>query len=111
MNIARINMINFKSNEHREAELRALLQLREQRRLMEEQQLLNRLNYPELDNPMSTKVAGFLSKFTCAIQNASEHNVMEFFGDENTAPDLRKKLSPTCPADGKMLREEVQKME
>ena len=118
MNIARINTINFKSNAHREAELRELRRLREerrqmeeQRRQMEEQKLLDRLKYPELDNPMSTRMAGFLSKFTCAIQNASEHNVMEFFGDEETASNLRKKLSPTCQADSKMLREEVLKME
>ncbi len=111
MTITKINTINFKSNEHREAELRELMRLREQRRQMEEQQLLNRLKYPELDNPMSTRVAGFLSKFTCAIQNASEHNVMEFFGDEETASNLREKLSPTCQADSKMLREEVQKMD
>lgn len=118
MNIAKINVINFKSNEHREAELRALRQLKEERKRMEEmrrqqeeQQLLARIRYPELDNPMSTKVAGFLSKFTCAIQNASEHNVMEFFGDEETASNLRKKLSPTCQADSKMLREEFKKME
>lgn len=111
MNLTKINTINFKSNAHREAELRELMRLREQRRQMEEQKLLERLKYPELDNPMSTKVAGFLSKFTCAIQNASEHNVMEFFGDEETASNLRKKLSPTCQADSKMLREEVQKME
>ena len=111
MNISKINVINFKSNEHREAELRELRRLREQRRQMEEQKLLDRLKYPELDNQMSTKVAGFLSKFTCAIQNASEHNVMEFFGDDATAQDLRKNLSPTCQADSKMLREEVQKMD
>ena len=111
MNLTKINTINFKSNAHREAELRELMRLREQRRQMEEQKLLERLKYPELDNPMSTKVAGFLSKFTCAIQNASEHNVMEFFGDDATAQDLRKNLSPTCQADSKMLREEVQKME
>lgn len=118
INVTKINTINFKSNEHREAELRELRRLREerrqmeeQRRQMEEQKLLDRLKYPELDNQMSTKVAGFLSKFTCAIQNASEHNVMEFFGDEETASNLRKKLSPTCQADSKMLREEVQKMD
>lgn len=111
INVTKMNTINFKSNTHREAELRELMRLREERRQMEEQQLLNRLKYPELDNPMSTRVAGFLSKFTCAIQNASEHNVMEFFGDEETASNLREKLSPTCQADSKMLREEVQKME
>ena len=38
-----------------------------------------------LEDQVSTKTAGFLSQFTCAIQNASEHNIMEFFGDENTA--------------------------
>ena len=111
MNVTKINTINFKSNAHREAELRELMRLREQRRQMEEQKLLDRLKYPELDNQMSTRVAGFLSKFTCAIQNASEHNVMEFFGDEETASNLREKLSPTCQADSKMLREEVQKMD
>ena len=111
INVTKINTINFKSNEHREAELRELMRLREQRRKMEEQKLLERIKYPELDNQMSTRVAGFLSKFTCAIQNASEHNVMEFFGDEETASNLRKKLSPTCQADSKMLREEVQKMD
>ena len=118
INVTKMNIINFKSNAHREAELRELRRLREerrqmeeQRRQMEEQKLLDRLKYPELDNPMSTRMAGFLSKFTCAIQNASEHNVMEFFGDEETASNLRKKLSPTCQADSKMLREEVQKME
>ncbi len=111
INITKINTINFKSNEHREAELRELMRLREQRRQMEEQKLLERIKYPELDNQMSTRVAGFLSKFTCAIQNASEHNVMEFFGDEETASNLREKLSPTCQADSKMLREEVQKMD
>ncbi len=111
INVTKMNTINFKSNAHREAELRELMRLREQRRQMEEQKLLERLKYPELDNQMSTKVAGFLSKFTCAIQNASEHNVMEFFGDEETASNLREKLSPTCQADSKMLREEVQKMD
>ncbi len=118
INVTKMNTINFKSNAHREAELRELRRLREERRQMEEQRrqmveqkLLDRLKYPELDNPMSTRMAGFLSKFTCAIQNASEHNVMEFFGDEETASNLRKKLSPTCQADSKMLREEVQKMD
>ena len=118
MNITKINVVNFKSNEHREAELRELRRLQEERRkyeervrLQAEERLINNYRYPELDNPMSTKMAGFLSKFTCAIQNASEHNVMEFFGDEETAENLRKKLSPTCQADSKMLRDEVQKME
>lgn len=118
MNITKINVINFQSNEHREAELRELRRLQEERkkyeekvRLQAEQRFIENFKYPELDNPMSTKMAGFLSKFTCAIQNASEHNVMEFFGDEETAENLRKKLSPTCQADSKMLRDEVQKME
>ena len=118
MNITKINVVNFKSNEYREAELRELRRLQEERRkyeeklrLQAEQRFIENFKYPELDNPMSTKMAGFLSKFTCAIQNASEHNVMEFFGDEKTAENLRKKLSPTCQSDSKMLRDEVQKME
>lgn len=129
MNIAKINMINFKSNEYREEELRELKRLQEERRRIREQKMLDemrlqeehrkiqeqkkleKLAYPELDNPMSTKIAGFLSRFTCAIQNSSEHDVMEFFGDEETAKNLRKNLSPTCQADSEMLREEMQKLE
>ena len=111
MIINRINTLNFKSNEHREAELRELRRLKELRRQYEEEKLIQSMTYPEIDNQISTKSAGFFSKFTCAIQNASEHNIMEFFGDENTAKDLRKNLSPECQADSKMLREEIQKME
>lgn len=90
MIINRINTLNFKSNEHREAELRELRRLKELRRQYEEEKLIQSMTYPEIDNQISTKAAGFFSKFTCAIQNASEHNIMEFFGDENTAKDLRK---------------------
>lgn len=111
MIINRINTLNFKSNEHREAELRELRRLKELRRQYEEEKLIQSMTYPEIDNQISTKAAGFFSKFTCAIKNASEHNIMEFFGDENTAKDLRKNLSPECQADSKMLREEIQKME
>lgn len=111
MIINRINTLNFKSNEHREAELRELRRLKELRRQYEEEKLIQSMTYPEIDNQISTKAAGFFSKFTCAIQNASEHNIIEFFGDENTAKDLRKNLSPECQADSKMLREEIQKME
>ena len=111
MIINRINTLNFKSNEHREAELRELRRLKELRRQYEEEKLIQSMTYPEIDNQISTKAAGFFSKFTCAIQKASEHHIMEFFGDENTAKDLRKNLSPECQADSKMLREEIQKME
>lgn len=111
MIINRISILNFKSNEHREAELHEIRRLRELRRSLEEEKLIQSMSYPELDNQISTKAAGFFSKFTCAIQNASEHNIMEFFGDENTAKDLRKNLSPECQADSIMLREEIQKME
>lgn len=121
MIISRINTINFKSNKHREAEMRELARLKEfhrqymKQKLLEQQhmeeELINRISYPELDNPMSTKMAGFLSKFTCAIQNASEHNIMEFFGDKETAKELRKNLSPECQADSKILREQLQETE
>lgn len=111
MRIQQTNTINFTSNRQREAELRELRRLQEQRRLLERQNLLQSISYPSLDNSMSTQVAGFLSKFTCAIQNASEHNVMEFFGDEQTAQSLRKNLSPECQADSKMLRKEIQTMQ
>lgn len=121
MIISRINTINFKSNKHREAEMRELARLKEfhrqymKQKLLEQQhmeeELINRISYPELDNPMSTKMAGFLSKFTCAIQNASEHNIMEFFGDETTAKNLRKNLSPECQADSEILRKQLQETE
>ena len=111
MRIQQTNTINFTSNRQREAELRELRRLQEQRRLLERQNLLQSISYPSLDNSISTQVAGFLSKFTCAIQNASEHNVMEFFGDEQTAQSLRKNLSPECQADSKMLRKEIQTMQ
>lgn len=123
----RLNLISFKSNEHREAEMARLRELqrqreiqrqqeRERRREMERQKqeeaFITRLqSYPALDDQVSTKVAGFLSQFTCAIQNASEHNIMEFFGDEDTAEALRAGLSPMCQEDSKNLRKEVQKLE
>lgn len=66
--------------------------------------------YPEVDNQMSVKFAGFISKFTCAIQNNSEHDIREFFGDEETAKELRKKLSPECQHDSLELRREIQKI-
>ena len=111
MIISGINTINFKSNAHREAEMRELARLKELRRQYLEQKLINRMSYPELDDPMSTKMAGFLSKFTCAIQNGSEHNLMEFFGDETTAKNLRKNLSPECQADSEILRKQLQETE
>ena len=91
MIISRINTINFKSNAHREAEMRELARLKELRRQYLEQKLINRMSYPELDDPMSTKMAGFLSKFTCAIQNASEHNIMEFFWRQRNRKRIKEK--------------------
>ena len=67
--------------------------------------------YPEVDNEMSTKMAGFFSQFTCAIQNDSEHNVMEFFGNEEIAEALRNKLSNKCKHDSIELRNEIQKLD
>jgi hypothetical protein len=63
----------------------------------------------EIDSPSSKKMAGFLSQFTCAVQNNSEHNIMEFFGDEIQAEELRSKLSPSGQADSISLREELHK--
>ena len=126
MNI-KIGFTSFKSNEYREQEMARLRELereRERQRLLERQRqielkrqndirnLENRiLSYPSLDDTVSTKVAGFLSQFTCAIQNGSEHNLMEFFGDAQTASRLRANLSPTCQIDSINLRKEVQKLE
>lgn len=114
MNISSISTLSFKSNPERERELMELRELKRlrQKRMQEETKAdLNRVMYPDLDNQISTKAAGFFSKFTCAIQNASEHNVMEFFADDKTAADLRKHLSPECQKDSKLLREEIKSME
>lgn len=93
MIINRINILSFKSNEHREAELRELQRLRELRRRYEEEKLIQSMTYPEIDNQISTKAAAFFSKFTCAIQNASEHNVMEFSVMKNSTGIEKKSLS------------------
>ena len=117
MNITKISMITFQSNPQREREMARLRELERQRqaelaRLKAEAELVERINqYPPLDDRISTQVAGFLSQFTCAIQNDSEHNIMEFFGDEKTAADLRKGLSSECQADSIKLREMVQSLE
>ena len=37
------------------------------------------MSYPDINNEMNKKMAGFLSQFTCAIQNNSEHDMREFF--------------------------------
>lgn len=114
MNIGSISTLGFKSNPNRERELMELRELKRLRQLRKQEEAkadLNRMVYPDLDNQISTKAAGFFSKFTCAIQNASEHNVMEFFADDNTAAGLRKNLSPECQKDSKMLRDEIKSME
>lgn len=117
MNITGISIINFKSNPQREREMARLRELERQRqaelaRLRAEAKLLEQIDkYPPLDDRISTQVAGFLSQFTCAIQNDSEHNIMEFFGDDKTAADLRKGLSSECQADSIKLREMVQSLE
>ncbi len=117
MNITRISTTMFQSNPHREREMARLRELERQRqaeirRLKAEAELISQIDkYPPLDDRISTQVAGFLSQFTCAIQNDSEHNIMEFFGDDKTAADLRKGLSPECQADSIKLREMVQNLE
>ena len=117
MNITKISMITFKSNPQREREMERLRELERQRqaeirRLKAEAELISQIDkYPPLDDRISTSVAGFLSQFTCAIQNDSEHNIMEFFGDDKTAAELRKGLSSECQADSIKLREMVQSLE
>lgn len=113
MIINKVNVINFKSNPEREAQLEKLRKLKlEELRKRKENDLLEKISsYPDLENQVSRKVAGFLTQFTCSIQNNSEHNIMEFFGDEKTAQNLRGKLSPKCQAESKELRDEIQKFE
>ena len=115
MNISQISIINFQSNPQREREMERLRELERQRQKfyakMEEDLTRRIAQYPPLDDKLSTNVAAFLSQFTCAIQNDSEHNIMEFFGDEATAAELRKGLSSECQADSKKLREMVQNLE
>lgn len=114
MIINKISELNFKSNRERERELQELRELKRLRRLREQaeaQEQLNHILYPDLDNQISTKTAGFFSKFACAIRNSSEHNIMEFIADDKTADKLRKNLSPSCQSDSKMLREEMRTLE
>ena len=66
--------------------------------------------YPDVDNEFSKKMAGFFSQFTCAIQNNSEHDLQEFFADEETAQELREKLPPECQHDSLELRKEFQEI-
>lgn len=98
--------------ERQEAEARANAERLEanRKRILEEikQEIMK---YPEPDDAISVKMAKFLSGFTCAIQNNSEHDVREFFGDEETAKELREKLSPECQHDSLELREEIQKID
>lgn len=115
--------IKFTSNEYREEEMRMARALerkrREQQYELKKQREFDKYieefdprlkSYPSLDDKISTKVAGFFSQFTTAIQNSSEHDLMEFFGDENTAAKLRENLSPECQADSKSLRREIQNL-
>lgn len=97
----------------REAEERARREeeLRQNRTRILEEVKQEITQYPDVDNEFSTKMAGFLSQFTCAIQNNSEHDIREFFGDEETAKELREKLSPECQHDSLELREEIQKID
>lgn len=131
--------ITFKSNRERERELARLRELKLEKervramllesakqqaleRARQEELQINRerileeinreiMKYPEPNDAMSVKMAGFLSQFTCAIQNNSEHDIREFFGDEETAASLREKLSPECQHNSLELREEIQKID
>lgn len=85
MIINRINTLNFKSNEHREAELRELRRLKELRRQYEEEKLIQSMTYPEIDNQISTKAAGFFSKLPALFRtllniilwNSSEMKILQ----------------------------------
>jgi len=140
MNITKIANINFQSNEYREYQNAAMKRIQEARKKAEEERikakeerikaeeerkkqaelarlkaeadLIERINqYPPLDDQISTSVACFLSQFTCSILNASKHNLKEFVGDEKTAADLRKGLSPECQAESIRLRKMIQDLE
>lgn len=67
--------------------------------------------YPKIDNDISKITAAFFSQFTCAIRNNSEHDVREFFADDKTAEELRRKLSTECQQDSLALRNELKKLD
>ena len=76
-----------------------------------EQAIAEYRTYPKIDNELSKKAAAFMTRFTLTIQNHSEHDIKEFFGDEETAQELRKKLSPECQKTSLEFRESVQKLD
>ena len=67
--------------------------------------------YPAVDNKISTKMAGFLIGFICSIQNKTVHDIGEYFSDENTAKELRKKLSPECQQRSVKERAQIQEFD
>lgn len=130
--------IYFRSTRYRTVQLKATrrqreLELAKQRELerqrLEAQQLaeskarseamgnaingaLERLrSYPSLDDKINEQAALFLSQFTCATELDSEHDIREYFGDEKTAADLRKKHSPECQKNSLDIREEIQTLD
>ena len=105
-------LVSFKSNEHREKELAELRRIQAERDKISREVINSVVDtwiYPKIDDNISVQMAGFLSKFVCAIQNSSEHDIQEFFADEQTAHSLRKNLSPQCQYDSIELRNEIQK--
>jgi len=66
------------------------------------------LKYPRLDDDVSKKVASFLLNFTFRTQEATQHDIREYFCDEETAEELRKNLSPECRQNSIALREQIQ---
>ena len=104
--LAQLNELEKKQEEamvHRAT----LLSKNEEKKIHMSEALQSINQYPEVDNNLSKEMAGFISQFTCAIQNNSEHDVKEFFGDEETAKELRSKLSPECQRDSLELRNEL----
>lgn len=96
-----------KKQEEAMARQAALLSKNAEKKIHMSEALQSINQYPEVDNNLSKEMAGFISQFTCAIQNNSEHDVKEFFGDEETAKELRSKLSPECQRDSLELRNEL----
>ena len=96
-----------KKQEEAMARQAALLNRNAEKKILMSEALQSINQYPEVDNNLSKEMAGFLSQFTCAIQNNSEHDIKEFFGDEETAKELRSKLSPECQRDSLELRNEL----
>lgn len=65
------------------------------------------LTYRGLSEPLCDNMAAFMLNFSCSMLLDSEHDLREFFGTEEEANDLQKKLSPECKKTSQEIRSEL----